>query len=340
MIKAFYRIHPMVTVLFFGLPFSCAAVKTVSIFEKSVTHQRGVDLKVTGIQYIGAASSFTELGAKKKLAMRFVELLTGLKPDRIERPLGIWAENNVIAVVEPVKKRVAVVDLREKRGRAVGGFYYPVDVAVVWNRVFVSDADAGQVFVFDMDLKLLDTVGLGFKRPVGLCGSEGAGHLFVVDTWAHTVYGYNRMLKRVLEIGGRGDAPGQFNFPTFCDVDSRGLLYVVDSMNFRVQIFNAYDGAVVGTFGCHAMVSGCMAQPKGIGVDSRGHIYLADAIFDAVQVFDRDGTLLAVIGRRGRAPAQFWSPADVDVDEKDRVFISDMFNDRIQVFQYYPEALT
>ena len=44
--------------------------------------------------------------------------------------------------------------------------------------------------------------------------------------------------------GELGKDDGEFNEPTGCCVDSKGLLYVADYYNHRIQIFDA-DGTIV-----------------------------------------------------------------------------------------------
>ena len=38
-------------------------------------------------------------------------------------------------------------------------------------------------------------------------------------------------------FGGRGEGPGEFNFPCGLAVDSSGFVYVCDSFNNRIQVF-------------------------------------------------------------------------------------------------------
>ena len=41
-------------------------------------------------------------------------------------------------------------------------------------------------------------------------------------------------------FGGRGEEPGQFKFPCGIAVDDSGTVYVCDTGNQRVQVFNFY----------------------------------------------------------------------------------------------------
>lgn len=59
--------------------------------------------------------------------------------------------------------------------------------------------------------------------------------------------------------------------PTFVALDSDRNVYVTDTMNNRVEIFDA-DGNFITQFGKHCDGPGCFAHPKGIAVDSDGHV--------------------------------------------------------------------
>jgi sugar lactone lactonase YvrE len=136
-------------------------------------------------------------------------------------------------------------------------------------------------------------------------------------------------------IGKTGTGNGEFNFPTEIVLHGQDLA-VVDTMNFRVQVFdrggtfkyaigNVGDGEDFGSF----------FRPKGIGFDSEGHLYVVDAAWSRVQVFDQLGELLYYFGTRGEKPGAFNLPSGMFIDRNDSVYIADSYNSRIQEFQYY-----
>lgn len=211
----------------------------------------------------------------------------------------------------------------------------PIGVAVEEDgRVFVSDSRRNAVLVFSPAGKLLNVLGektLG--RPTGLAVDRQRHQLYVVDTVRGEILTFSTStLKRGRRFGRLGSEPGEFNLPVQIAVRA-GVVYVVDTMNFRVQIFNA-DGEFVGLFGQMGDGPGDFARPKGIGVDSQGNVYVADALFDNVQVFDRLGRLLMSFGSLGEGEGHFWLPAGLVVDGHDRIYVADSANRRIQVFQY------
>ncbi len=101
--------------------------------------------------------------------------------------------------------------------------------------------------------------------------------------------------------------PGTFSLPTNVAVDKDGNVYVTDTLNNRVQIFDA-DGKFISMFGKNGDGPGYLARPKGIAVDGDGHIWVMDAVQQRVQVFNREGQLLIYFGEPGQWPGQFSAP--------------------------------
>ena len=120
--------------------------------------------------------------------------------------------------------------------------------------------------------------------------------VFSIDTFAFERY-----------IGGPSNPdvrePGLFSAPTNVATDAKGNVYVTDTWNHRVQIFD-HKGKFVRAFGSHGLSPGQFIRPKGIAVDSEGHIYVADAEFNNFQVFSSDGKVLLAVGARYN-PGQF-----------------------------------
>jgi DNA-binding beta-propeller fold protein YncE len=120
-------------------------------------------------------------------------------------------------------------------------------------------------------------------------------------------------------------------------VDAEGNLYVADTYNNRVEIFDA-DGQFVSTFGKNGDGPGYFARPKGIAIDSDGHIWVADGMQDRVHVFNKDGQLLISFGGHGVLPGQFQGLVAITIDKSNRVFTTEIFPGRAQQFQYVTDA--
>ena len=87
-------------------------------------------------------------------------------------------------------------------------------------------------------------------------------------------------------------------------------------------------------FGRRGLGTGELDKPKGVAVDSDGHIYVSEGLHDVVQVFDREGRLLLVLGESGSTQGQFSLPSGVFIDRDNKLYVADSLNARVQVFQY------
>jgi hypothetical protein len=115
-------------------------------------------------------------------------------------------------------------------------------------------------------------------------------------------------------IGGIGSADGRLNKPSHLALDAEGNLFVTDSFNLRLQMFDP-QGEFVKVIGWNVQGPGGLARPKGLDVDRDGHLYIADAAFQIMQIFSvetRDALLY--FGKNGTGPGGNYMPSDVHID--------------------------
>jgi sugar lactone lactonase YvrE len=211
------------------------------------------------------------------------------------------------------------------------------------DRLFVSDPGLRHVIVFDKNHKAEDVITEGMADPGGLAIDTQNRLLYVADIELDQVLVYDAdTLKLLRKIGTTGHkheltTPGDFSKPTGVAVDAEGNLYVADTMNNRIEIFDA-DGQFVSTFGKAGDGPGYFARPKGVAIDGDGHIWVADGVQDRVQVFNKEGQLLISVGGHGLLPGQFQGLVAIAIDKKNRVFTTEIFPGRAQQFQYVSDA--
>ncbi|MFC2116805.1 6-bladed beta-propeller, partial [Bacteroidota bacterium] len=202
------------------------------------------------------------------------------------------------------------------------------------NKILFTDSKLNKIFQFVPGTRNLQKLNdsLRLEQPTGIAYSIPNNEIWVVETKAHRIAILNEKGELIRTIGGRGNAPGKFNFPTYLWIDKTGMVYVVDAMNFRIQIFDRA-GEYISSFGEIGDASGYFSRPKGIASDSYGNIYVADALFHVVQVFDRMGKLLYFLGSQGQEKEQFWLPTGIYIDDRNFIYIADSYNSRVQIFQ-------
>jgi DNA-binding beta-propeller fold protein YncE len=267
------------------------------------------------------------------------------------RPYGIGVDSkNRVYVADSFVSAVFVFDLEKKKtnllrngseakfGTIIG---LTVDNA---DRVFIVDALMHRVALLSPDWKIETYFGDdNLQHPGGIAIDEENRFLYVVDTGAQRVAVFDAdNFKFLRTVGGPpksvGDEdPSTFSKPSNVAVDKEGNVYVSDTMNNRVQIFDP-DGKFISMFGKAGDGPGDFARPKGIAIDGDSHIWVADAFTNRIQIFDREGHLLAFFGTGGDLPGQFGVPSGVYVDKQNRAFVTEQLQGRLQVFRYYTDA--
>jgi DNA-binding beta-propeller fold protein YncE len=211
------------------------------------------------------------------------------------------------------------------------------------DRLFVSDPGLRHVLIFDAAHKAEDIITEGLVSPSMLAIDRENRLLYVSDVELDQVLVYDAdSLKLKRKIGTTGHNheltnPGDFAKPTGLAVDPEGNLYVADTLNDRIEIFDA-DGKFIRTFGKAGDGPGYFARPKGVAIDGDGHIWVADGMQDRVQVFNQEAHLLISFGGHGLLPGMFQGLASIAIDKNNRVFTSEIFPGRVQQFRYVTDA--
>lgn len=310
-----------------------------------VPNQDNANYDIRWVSLYPATKEKKSSGKKERKTRRnenwFTDLIFGKKPDNLVKPMSVvafspdtfWVADQGNGSILQVFNQVGEITQFENKGieripSIVGSCFIP------GHKILFTDSKLNKIFQFTPgsgEMQILND-SLLLEQPTGIAYSVVNNQIWVVETSAHRIAILNKQGELIKRLGGRGNAPGKFNFPTYLWIDHSGLVYVVDAMNFRVQIFDK-DGEFISTFGEIGDASGYFSRPKGIATDSFGHIYVSDALFHVVQVFDRTGQLLYTFGSQGQEKEQFWMPTGIYIDEENFIYIADSYNSRVQVFQ-------
>ncbi len=89
----------------------------------------------------------------------------------------------------------------------------------------------------------------------------------------------------LLQWGSYGTADGQFRTPLGLGIDAAGNIYVADSQNDRIQVFDG-NGHFIAKFGTTGTDSAQFRTPLDVAVAPDGSIYVADYGNSRVDVFN------------------------------------------------------
>ena len=119
--------------------------------------------------------------------------------------------------------------------------------------------------------------------------------------------------------GGEGQGPGEFNQPHAVLVDNRGLVYIADRSNQRIQVF---DGA--GKFLREKPHPG---TPCGLCLCHDGkHIMMAHGHTGRIMKLDMELNLLAATGGQGKGPNRYGEAHYLALDAQDNIYVADTLN--------------
>jgi len=299
-------------------------------------------------------------GAQKKEKQKWMDRLAGTKtqaekqldiPFQLLRPFGIVVDSKgKIYVGDQSVGAIFIFNTENKdvqmiRNKHEGSFGLIYGLAMDDNdRLFVTDLKMRHVAVFNAKHEEETSFGADYiGRPGGVAIDTENRFLYVVDTDNDVILVFDADTYKLLrKIGTPGKKhtltePGTFSLPSNVAVDKDGNVYVTDTLNDRVEIFDA-DGNFINTFGKNGDGPGNFQRPKGIAIDTDGHIWVVDAAQDRVQVFDKDGRLLIYFGQHGEWPGMFMQANDIAIDKQNRVFVSEQFLGRVQMFRYVTDA--
>lgn len=303
------------------------------------------------IRYLGMLSNNLDVEPPKKKGwlQKLINEEESIRVIGLTRPTTVAVDSKGrVFVADPLRSSILVFDQDNKSlliwgtsglGRVASPFGLAVDSD---DNLYVSDTKLKRVLVFNPEGKAIASVsrigGENLKNPVGLAIDDQRKRLIVVDSRAHKLFIADlNELDKGRSIGKEGDGDTDFYFPSYAAVDSRGRIYVSDTLNFCVKVFDE-DLKFVRRIGQHGTGMGMFDRPKGISVDSDGHIYVVDAAFSNFQIFNDEGQLMLFVGTFGFEPGLFRLPSGIFIDKKDKIYVADSINRRIQIFQYLPET--
>ena len=122
--------------------------------------------------------------------------------------------------------------------------------------------------------------------------------------------------------GRKGKAQGEFDVPHSVAVDGKGLVYVADRGNQRIQVFDSD-----GNFIRESLHPG---TPAGLDISTDGYIYLAHGHAGQIMKLDLNGKVLGVTGSQGKAPGQYGEAHFITVNQRGEIYVADTLNWRVQ----------
>jgi DNA-binding beta-propeller fold protein YncE len=233
-------------------------------------------------------------------------------------PAGLAYRDGTLYVCDIGAGVVHAWDLGTGATRTIGGslsapLKKPVGVCLDdTGRVFIADVERAEVVVCAPDgsqIWRLGAPGDGAWKPVAV--AAGGGRIYAADALAHRVCVFDSDSEDLLAtIGSAGSGDGQFYFPTGVALDAERRLYVSDTFNGRVSVFDDFH-APLHTIGQPGDRYGDLGSPRQLAVSDSGIIAIADPQFAHVHLFNLEGALLMLLGGPGEGAGRTPLPVGV-----------------------------
>jgi len=218
-------------------------------------------------------------------------VVRGSGSSNMPKPINITiGENGTRYVTDTQREQILVFDRNDRFVRALGsdGQFRPVDVAVVRDRLYVSDILHHKIHVLDEQtgetLFEFGTVGSDpgeLFHPTNLTVGQDET-IYVTDTGNFRIQAFSPDGEFIRDIGQIGDGIGHFARPKGVAIDKDDQLYVVDAAFENVQILDV-DGAPLLFFGGPGAGLGSINLPTVVKIDYENVDYFrkyADPAFE------------------------------------------------------------
>lgn len=174
------------------------------------------------------------------------------------------------------------------------------------------------------------TFGPRLDKPVGLA-LDRKGRLFVSSSGDHRIYLFDYSTGAILDvIGKRGKMQGAFDTPLDIDVNSIGQLAVVDSLNKRIQVFDA-DFTFLREIHYKEETKKELRSiaPRGVHWLTDTELVVSYPTFNQVVCWDQKGQLLWRYGSPGNGKGELAEPSNIARGAGGNLLITDSKNHRI-----------
>lgn len=276
----------------------------------------------------------------------FRRFLVGEQPRSFGRPMGIAVtdDGKRLYVADYGRAAVFRLDLEFKTFEVFApdeilrsAFNVALDDE---ESVYLTDPVGRRVVVFDRTgRKLRSFGGDALERPTGLAIDRKRRILYVADgsrqdSPNHRVLAYTPEGKLLRQVGrGRGSGDGEFSFPTYLAVDQQGHLYVADTLNFRIQVFDA-EGQFLQAYGEAGTQPGTFTRVKGLAFDGFGNLHAVEGEHAVIQVFNRSFTLLVYFAGKAQRLEYLNLPGPIAIDRaRNLIYVGEQDNPRLNVYE-------
>ena len=195
-------------------------------------------------------------------------------------------------------------------------------------KIYVTQSEEALLILENTSLDIMKTLTLPGVGETLIVNE----YLFYTDLIQHRVVKADLNGTTISSIGTLGDQQGQFNFPNGIRLSKDGEIFVCDSRNERIQVFDR-DLKLL------RVIRANFGFPADLDFDEAGNIYVAEYDNHRVQVLTPQGQHIRNIGRYGSGKGELNNPVSAAI-HRNIVYVTDRVNKHISVFTTMGEFIT
>ena len=233
----------------------------------------------------------------------------------------------------------AVMPAFTRLGPVTVGISAPTAVAVDNNgRVLVAESINNRLLAYSASGSYLSELS-GLNKPISVAVDDDL-RIYIGNKDSGNVEVYDSAFNFLFKLGA-GD--GEFVQPSSITLDSTGKVYVADSGQNMIKVYNP-DGSYNFSFGSYGSGDGQFNFPTSIAIDATaGEIIVSDLHLTTdqygsvvegakIQVFDMNGVFKRGFGEYGVGSGLMAKPIGVTVDKVSRIYVTDSQMHVVHVF--------
>lgn len=261
---------------------------------------------------------------------------------RFNRPSYTVVDQKLIYVADTNNSRIAIFNYNGKfimdfGEKGLGRLFSPVSMVIFGDKIYVADTGTSKIHIFDKkgNFERFFPVKANIVPQSIFINNN---RLYILDAKEMRLFIVDFAGNVLKVIGKRGVNPGEFYFPYSVYVNNKGLIYIADSNNNRIQIFDK-NGKLLGLLtGSDEEMQGVFSVPRGTAFDKAGNLYTTEGLINSVTVLNVNGT---VIKRFDNAeptnseigmPDTMQLPTSVFIDDNQRLYVTEFGKSRVLVY--------
>ncbi len=165
------------------------------------------------------------------------------------------------------------------------------------------------------------------------------GRIYLLDGVNNRVIVFSSSFDYITQFGKKGREEGRLWYPVGLTVDRRGNVFVADSGNHRINIYDG-NGKFRSSFKLAWEKPLVPSDPTDLVIDGdTNNCYIVDNDNHRILVYSTDGKFNFSWGFKGRRKGEFRYPYSITMDSERNLCIVDVINSRVQVFNLKGEFI-